>query len=133
MESQQEVQTPGAKRSQDKGESGHYQRHRIQTEPARSYSDPFGLIRSTFQDKTGIKREKQDFFQQEAERVRPHDPEDVAIQERSTTEPEIALSTSNRIRSPPHGRITPTKNGHSVVTPESNININEVWLQMSQF
>ncbi|MBW0507393.1 hypothetical protein O181_047108 [Austropuccinia psidii MF-1] len=162
MESQQEVQTPGEKRSQDKGESGHYQSHRVKTEPARSCSVPFRVIRSkpsklpisfiafrhqyiidqespfvkipgNFHDKTRIKREKQDSFQQEEERVRPHDPEEVALDERSTPEPEIALSTSDRIRSPSHGRISPTKNGQSVVTPESNINSNELWLQMSQF
>ncbi|MBW0513010.1 hypothetical protein O181_052725 [Austropuccinia psidii MF-1] len=29
--------------------------------------------------------------------------------------------------------ITPTQNEHNVVTPESNLNRNQLWLQMSQF
>ncbi|MBW0462337.1 hypothetical protein O181_002052 [Austropuccinia psidii MF-1] len=46
LESQQEVQTPGGKGSQDKGESSHYSGHRRTTEPDRAYSDSFGHKRS---------------------------------------------------------------------------------------
>ncbi|MBW0521740.1 hypothetical protein O181_061455 [Austropuccinia psidii MF-1] len=113
MESQQAVETPGGKGSQDRGESSHYPSHRRTTEPDRGYSDSFRLtsskpsrtssgftpfrnqtisdqespvftITGTFQEKTRIKREKQDFFQLEAERVRPNDPETVRLGERIT-------------------------------------------------
>ncbi|MBW0564013.1 hypothetical protein O181_103728 [Austropuccinia psidii MF-1] len=91
MESQQKVQTPGEKGSQDKGESSHYTSHRRATGPERAYSDsfritkskqtrlpsgftpfrnwqisyqepPFITISGNFQEKTRIKGEKQDFF-----------------------------------------------------------------------
>ncbi|MBW0499704.1 hypothetical protein O181_039419 [Austropuccinia psidii MF-1] len=45
MESQQVVQTPGEKRSQDKRESSHYPSH-IKTETDRAYSDSFRITRS---------------------------------------------------------------------------------------
>ncbi|MBW0567059.1 hypothetical protein O181_106774 [Austropuccinia psidii MF-1] len=76
---------------------------------------------------------KQGFFQPEAERVRPHDTEAIFIRERISQEPEIVVNTSDRIRSPATRNITPTQNEHSSVTPESNINSNELWLKMSQF
>ncbi|MBW0576929.1 hypothetical protein O181_116644 [Austropuccinia psidii MF-1] len=94
---------------------------------------PFFKIPGTFKEKTGIKREKQDFIQQGAERVRPQNSEEVGLYERSTQEPEIAVDTSNRIISPAHRNIIPTQNGHSVVTPESNINSNELLLPIYQF
>ncbi|MBW0464288.1 hypothetical protein O181_004003 [Austropuccinia psidii MF-1] len=46
MESQQAVQTPGGKGSQDKGEASHYPSHRRTTKPDRAYSDSFRLTRS---------------------------------------------------------------------------------------
>ncbi|MBW0463894.1 hypothetical protein O181_003609 [Austropuccinia psidii MF-1] len=79
-----------------------------------------------------IKGKEQDFFQPKAERVRPNDDEAVGLGERSKQEPEIVLNTFNRIRSPATRNIAPTHMKHSVVTPESNINSNELWLQMSQ-
>ncbi|MBW0513245.1 hypothetical protein O181_052960 [Austropuccinia psidii MF-1] len=77
-------------------------------------------------------RQKQDLFQAKAERVRPNNPEAFGIGERSTKEPEIVVNTS-RISSPNDRNITPTKNEHSVVTPESNLNSDILWLQMSQY
>ncbi|MBW0502011.1 hypothetical protein O181_041726 [Austropuccinia psidii MF-1] len=46
VESQQAVQTPGGKGSQDKGESSHYSSYRRTTEPDREYYDYFRLTRS---------------------------------------------------------------------------------------
>ncbi|MBW0471480.1 hypothetical protein O181_011195 [Austropuccinia psidii MF-1] len=113
MESHQEAQTLGGKGSQDKGELSHYPSHTRTTEPERAYSDPFSLTRSkttrfssrftplrhqqiidqkslffaipgTLQEKKMLKREKQDFFQPEAERVRPHSVEAVGFSERNS-------------------------------------------------
>ncbi|MBW0532167.1 hypothetical protein O181_071882 [Austropuccinia psidii MF-1] len=161
MEFQQEIQTTGGKGSQDMEGSSHYPSYRRKTEPERAYSDSFRLTRSrttqlssgfipfrrpqlsgqespfftipgTFQEKTGIQREKQGLFQPQAEIVRPNDPESVGIGERSTQKPEIAVSTS-RISIPTNKNITLTQNEHNAVTPESNLKSEQLWLQMSQF
>ncbi|MBW0581029.1 hypothetical protein O181_120744 [Austropuccinia psidii MF-1] len=76
--------------------------------------------------------QKQDNFQPEEERVRANDPEDVGLGERSTQEPELVLNNS-RISSPPNRNITPTQIEHNVVTPESNLNSDALWLKMSKF
>ncbi|MBW0495840.1 hypothetical protein O181_035555 [Austropuccinia psidii MF-1] len=46
MASQQEVQAPGGKGSQNKGKSSHYPSNRRETDPERAYSDSFKLTRS---------------------------------------------------------------------------------------
>ncbi|MBW0487233.1 hypothetical protein O181_026948 [Austropuccinia psidii MF-1] len=79
-----------------------------------------------------MQRKKQDPFQTQAERVRPNNPEAMEIGERSTQEPEIGVNTSG-IRSPIYRSINHTKNEHNVVTPESILNSDKLWLQMSQF
>ncbi|MBW0481800.1 hypothetical protein O181_021515 [Austropuccinia psidii MF-1] len=98
----------------------------------RGQESPFFTIPGSFQEKTRIQREKQDLFQPQAERVRPNDIEAVGLGERSTQEPEVVVNTS-RISSPTNRNITPTQNEHNVVTPESNLKIDQLWLQMSQF
>ncbi|MBW0570617.1 hypothetical protein O181_110332 [Austropuccinia psidii MF-1] len=55
---------------------------------------PFITIPGIFQQNTRIQGQKQDLFQQKAERVRPNDPEPVGLGERSTQEPEIFVHTS---------------------------------------
>ncbi|MBW0480364.1 hypothetical protein O181_020079 [Austropuccinia psidii MF-1] len=161
MKCQQAVRTPGGEGNQDKGKSSHYPSYRRTGEPERAYLNSFGLTRSrttkissgftpfrhqnisgqesqfftipgSFKEKTRIQREKEDLFQPPAERVRPKDPETVGLGERSTQEPEIAVNTS-RISNPTNRNITPTQNEHNVVTPESNLNSDQLWLQMSQF
>ncbi|MBW0489498.1 hypothetical protein O181_029213 [Austropuccinia psidii MF-1] len=161
LESYQAVQTPGGEGKQDKGESSHYPSYRRTADPDREYSDSFRLTRSrpnqlsssfkpfrnqqisgqespfftipgSFQEKTRIQGQKQDLFQQKAERVRPNDPEANGLCERSTQEPEIAVNTS-RISIPINRNINPTQIEHNVVTPESNLNNDALWLQMSQF
>ncbi|MBW0536085.1 hypothetical protein O181_075800 [Austropuccinia psidii MF-1] len=79
-----------------------------------------------------VSRRRQDTFQPKAERVIPNYPEAFGIGERSTQEPEIVVNTS-RIGSPNNRNITPTQNEHNVVTPESNLNSNALWLNISQF
>ncbi|MBW0466109.1 hypothetical protein O181_005824 [Austropuccinia psidii MF-1] len=154
MESQQEVQTPGGEGDQDKGKSSHYPSYRRTIEPGRAYSDSFRLTRSrptqlasgftpfrkqqlsgqesplftspgSFQEKTRIQTAKQDLFHTKAERVRPNDPEAVGLGERSTQGPEITVNTF-RISSPNNRNITPTQNEHNVVTPESNLNSDQL-------
>ncbi|MBW0472986.1 hypothetical protein O181_012701 [Austropuccinia psidii MF-1] len=161
MESQYAVQAPGGEGNQDKGKSIHYASYRRKIEQERAYSDSFRLTRSKpirllssftpfrlkqisdqespflaipggFQEKTGIQREKQDFFQPKAERVRPNDPEAAERCERGTQEPEIIVDTS-RISRTSNKIITPTQNEHNVVTPESNLKSDQLCLQMSQF
>ncbi|MBW0472490.1 hypothetical protein O181_012205 [Austropuccinia psidii MF-1] len=150
MESQQEVQTPGGNRSQDKAESSHHPSYRRATEPEREYSysfrftrsrptqlssgftpfrhqqisgqeSPFFTVPGTFQEKTRFNGQEQDFFQPKAERVIPNDTEAVELAERSTQEPKIVVNTSNTIKSPATRNITPTQMEHSGFTPESNI------------
>ncbi|MBW0564536.1 hypothetical protein O181_104251 [Austropuccinia psidii MF-1] len=93
---------------------------------------PFFTIPGSCQDETRIKGQKQDHLQPEEERVRPNDPEAVGFGERSAQEPELVANNS-RISSPINIIITPTQIEHNVVTPESNLNSDAVWLQMSQF
>ncbi|MBW0522358.1 hypothetical protein O181_062073 [Austropuccinia psidii MF-1] len=158
---QEAVQTPGGKGKQDKGESSHYPSYRRTANPDRANSDSFRLTRSRpnqlpsglkqfrnqqvsdqespfftipagFQEKTRIKREKQDLFQSKEERVRPNDPEVDGFGERSAQEPEVVVSHSI-ISSPINRNITPTQIEHDAVSPESNLNSNALWLQMSQY
>ncbi|MBW0495022.1 hypothetical protein O181_034737 [Austropuccinia psidii MF-1] len=161
LESHQEVQTPGGEGKQDKGESGHYPSYRRTTDPDREHSHSFRLTRSRpdqlssgftpftnqqisgqespfltlpggFQEKTRIQEQEQDLFSPKAERVRPNDPETVGIDERSTQEPEVVVNHS-RISSPLNRNITPTQIEHNIVTPESNLNRDALWLQMFQY
>ncbi|MBW0502033.1 hypothetical protein O181_041748 [Austropuccinia psidii MF-1] len=161
MKSHHAVQTPGAEVNQDKGESSHYPSYIRAAESDRAYSDSFRLTRSrptqlsssfkkfrnqhisdqespfftipgSFQEKTRIQGQKQDFFQPKAKRVRPNDPEAIGLGERSTQEPDIVLNTF-RISSSSNRNITPTQNEHNAVTPESNLKSDALWLQMSQF
>ncbi|MBW0537206.1 hypothetical protein O181_076921 [Austropuccinia psidii MF-1] len=77
-------------------------------------------------------RAKQAHLQPEEGRVRPNDPEAVGFGERSAQEPEVA-SNNSRISSPINRNITPTQIEHNVVTPESNLKSDSLWLQLSQF
>ncbi|MBW0504958.1 hypothetical protein O181_044673 [Austropuccinia psidii MF-1] len=161
LESHQAVQTPGGEEKQDKGESSHYPGYRRTANPDRAHSDSFRLTRSrpnqlssgftpfrnqqisvldsplftlpgNFQEKTRIQGQKQDLFSPKAERVRPNDPETVGFGERSTQEPQVAVNNS-RISSPLNRNITPTQIEHNTVSPESNLNSDVLWLQMSQY
>ncbi|MBW0563004.1 hypothetical protein O181_102719 [Austropuccinia psidii MF-1] len=100
LESHQEVQTPGGKGNQAKGESSYYPSYRGTTYPDRAYSDSFRLTRSrpnqlcnsltpfrnqqisgqespfftipgSFQEKTRIQGQKQEHLQPEEERNNP--------------------------------------------------------------
>ncbi|MBW0557152.1 hypothetical protein O181_096867, partial [Austropuccinia psidii MF-1] len=155
------VQTPGGESKQDKGESSHYPSYRRTADPDRAYSDSFRLTRKrpnqlssgftpfrnqqisgqespfftiprNFQEKGMIQGQKQDHLQPEEERVRPNDPEAFGFCERSAQEPEVVLNIS-RISSPIDRNITPTQMEHSFVPPESNLNSDALWLQISQY
>ncbi|MBW0483566.1 hypothetical protein O181_023281 [Austropuccinia psidii MF-1] len=65
--------------------------------------------------------------------VRPNDTEGVGTSEGSTQNQKIIVNTSDRISKPTIRNDIPTHNEHSVVTPDSNINSDELWLKMSQF
>ncbi|MBW0499290.1 hypothetical protein O181_039005 [Austropuccinia psidii MF-1] len=161
LESHQKVQTPGGEGKQDKGESSHYLSYRRTADPDREYSDsvrltrsrpnqlssgftpfrnqqisgqesPFFTIPGGFQESTRIQGKKQDHLQPEEERIRSNDPEAVRFGKRSAQEPEVALNNS-RISIPVDRNITPTQIEHNVVTPESNLKSDSLWLQMSQF
>ncbi|MBW0488542.1 hypothetical protein O181_028257 [Austropuccinia psidii MF-1] len=161
LKSHQAFQTPGGEGKQDKGESSHYPSYRRTTDPDRSYSDSFRLTRSRpnqpssgftpfrnqhisgqespfftipgrLWEKTRRQGKKQDHLQQKEARVRPNDPEAVVFGERSAQEPEVVVHSS-RISSPINRNITPTLIEHNVFTPESNLNSDALWLQMSQY
>ncbi|MBW0470780.1 hypothetical protein O181_010495 [Austropuccinia psidii MF-1] len=76
-------------------------------------------------EKKRFKGQEQGFFQPQAERVTPNDTGAVGLGERSTKQQEV-------IRSPATRNNTPQME-LSVATPESNINSNELWEEMSQF
>ncbi|MBW0524096.1 hypothetical protein O181_063811 [Austropuccinia psidii MF-1] len=161
LESHQAVQTPGGEGKQDKGESSPYPNYRRTTYPDRAHSDSFRLTRSRpnqlssgftpfrnqqisgqespfftlpggFQQKTRTQGQEQNLFSPKAERVRPNDPETVGIGERSTQGPEVVVNHS-RISSTLNRNITPTQIEHNAVSPESNLNSDALWLQMSQY
>ncbi|MBW0521749.1 hypothetical protein O181_061464 [Austropuccinia psidii MF-1] len=157
----QAVQNSGGEGKQDKGESIHYPSYRRTADPDRAYSDSFRLTRNRenqllsgftpfrnqqisdqespfftipggYQEKTRIKGKKQDHLQPEEERVLPNGPEAVGLGESSTQEPAVVVNNS-RISSPINRNITPAHIEHNVVTPESNLKSDALWLQMSQY
>ncbi|MBW0494167.1 hypothetical protein O181_033882 [Austropuccinia psidii MF-1] len=93
---------------------------------------PLFKIPGSFEEKTRIQGQKQDHLQPKEEIVRPNDPEAVGFGERSAQEPEVAVNNSI-MSSPINRNITPTQIENNVVTPESNLNSDALWLQMSQF
>ncbi|MBW0518772.1 hypothetical protein O181_058487 [Austropuccinia psidii MF-1] len=156
---QEAVQNPGGKGTEDKGESSHYPSYRRTVNPDRAYSDSFRLTRSrpnqlssgftpfrnqqisgqesqfftipqSFQEKTRKQGQEQNLLQPEEERVRPYDSEAVEFGKRTAQEPEVIVNHS-RISSPSNRNITPTQIEHNVVIPESNLNSDALWLQMS--
>ncbi|MBW0466702.1 hypothetical protein O181_006417 [Austropuccinia psidii MF-1] len=161
LESHQAVQTPGGEGKEDKGESSNYASYRRTAEPDREYSYSFRLTRSrpnqlssgftpfrnqqisgqesplftipgSFQVKTRIQGQKQDHLQPEEERARSNDPEAFGFGERISQEPEVVVNNFG-VNSPINRNITTTKIDHNIVTPESNLNSDALWLQMSQY
>ncbi|MBW0558945.1 hypothetical protein O181_098660, partial [Austropuccinia psidii MF-1] len=62
----------------------------------------------------------------------PNYPEVVKFGERSAQEPEVVVNHS-RISSPINRNITPTQIEHDAVSPDSNLNSDALWLQVSQY
>ncbi|MBW0461516.1 hypothetical protein O181_001231 [Austropuccinia psidii MF-1] len=129
LESHQSVQTPGGEGKQDKLSSGFPP---FRNQQVSGQESPFVTLPGSFQEKTRTQGEKKDLFSPKAERVRPNDPEAVGLGEGSTQEPEVVVNHS-RISSPLNRNITPTQIKHNTVSPESNLNSDALWLQMSQF
>ncbi|MBW0542257.1 hypothetical protein O181_081972, partial [Austropuccinia psidii MF-1] len=92
----------------------------------------FFTISGSFQEKKRIQGQKQDHLQPEEERVRHNDTEAFRFGERSALKPKVVVNNS-RISGPIHRNITPTPIEHNFVTPESNLNSDALWLQMSQY
>ncbi|MBW0478716.1 hypothetical protein O181_018431 [Austropuccinia psidii MF-1] len=103
-----------------------------QNQQISGQESPFFTIPGRFQEKTRIQGQKQDHLQPEEERVRPNVPEAVGFGERSAQEPEVVVNNS-RISIPINRNITSTQIEHNVVTPESNLKSDALWLQMSQY
>ncbi|MBW0578560.1 hypothetical protein O181_118275 [Austropuccinia psidii MF-1] len=79
----------------------------------------------------GYKGKNMTTFSQ-SERVRPNDPQVVVFGERGAQEPEVVVNNS-RISISINRNITPPQIDHNVVTPESSLNSDALWLQMSQY
>ncbi|MBW0536012.1 hypothetical protein O181_075727 [Austropuccinia psidii MF-1] len=136
LESHQEVQTPGGEGKQDKGESNHYPSYRKTTDPDREYSDSFKITRS---------RPKQLYsgftpFGNQQIRAKSHhssQSQEVSRKRQGYMGKKKLPSTkgreSQRISIPTDRNITPTKIEHNVVTPESSLKNDALWLQMSQY
>ncbi|MBW0470632.1 hypothetical protein O181_010347 [Austropuccinia psidii MF-1] len=92
---------------------------------------PFFKIPGSFQEKTRTQGQKQDHLQTKEEKVRPNDTGAFGFGERSAQEPEV-VAHNFRISSALNRNITPTQIEHNVFTPESNLNSDALWLQMSQ-
>ncbi|MBW0542789.1 hypothetical protein O181_082504 [Austropuccinia psidii MF-1] len=93
---------------------------------------PFFTIPGSFQDKTREQGQEQSLLQPEEEIFRPYVPEDVGFGKRSAQEPEVVVKHS-RISSPSNRNINRTQTEHNIVTSESNINSDTLWLQISQY
>ncbi|MBW0491412.1 hypothetical protein O181_031127 [Austropuccinia psidii MF-1] len=134
LESHQAVQTPGdsftLRRSRPNQLSSGFKP--LRNKQISGQDSPFFTIPGSFQEETRIQGPKQDHLQPKEERVRPNYPEAVGFGERSTQEPEVVVHNS-RISSPINKDITPTQIEHKVVTPESNLKIDALCLQMSQY
>ncbi|MBW0516994.1 hypothetical protein O181_056709 [Austropuccinia psidii MF-1] len=94
---------------------------------------PYFPILGNIQDRERIICQEKDFFQPEAERVRPYDPEIVGPAEISTKKQQKAVNTSNEASSPKISNDISTHIGNKFVTPESTISSNTLLLQFSQF
>ncbi|MBW0556320.1 hypothetical protein O181_096035 [Austropuccinia psidii MF-1] len=92
---------------------------------------PFLTIPGRFQEKTRKQGQKQDLLQPEGD-SQTHDPEAVGFGERSAQEPEVIVNNF-RISSLINKDNIPTQIEHNVVTPDSNLNSDALWLQMSQY
>ncbi|MBW0478286.1 hypothetical protein O181_018001 [Austropuccinia psidii MF-1] len=105
----------------------------LRIQKSRGQESPLCTVPGSFQKKTRIKGKEQDYFQPEEEIIRPQDPEVFRLGESSTQKEKIIVNKSDIISTTTIGNDIWTQNEHTVVKPESNINSNELWLQMSQF
>ncbi|MBW0491730.1 hypothetical protein O181_031445 [Austropuccinia psidii MF-1] len=94
---------------------------------------PYLPIQDNIQDRRRIIGQEQDFFQPEEERVKPYGPEIVGPVERSTKKQQRVVNTSNEAISPKIRNDVSAHIENNVVTPESTMSSNTLWLQFSQF
>ncbi|MBW0576179.1 hypothetical protein O181_115894 [Austropuccinia psidii MF-1] len=94
---------------------------------------PYSGIQDRIQERKRIIGKQQEFFQPEVERVRSYDPETVGPFSRSTKKQQTVVNTSNAASSPKIRNDISTQIKHNIVTPESTISSNTLWLQFSQF
>ncbi|MBW0574954.1 hypothetical protein O181_114669 [Austropuccinia psidii MF-1] len=132
LESYQEVQTPGGRAQRIRENQATIQAIEEQNQQISGQESPFFTIPGSFQDKTRKQGKEQSLLQPEEERVRPYDSEAVRFGKRSSQEPEVVANQSI-ISIPSNINITPTQISHNIVTSESNINSDTLWLQMSQY
>ncbi|MBW0512657.1 hypothetical protein O181_052372 [Austropuccinia psidii MF-1] len=100
----------------------------LRIQKRRGQDSKFLTLQGILQEKIRIQRLEQHYFQPKEERIRPNDPEASEVSEGSVQK-KIILNTSYIISKPTIRNDNPNQNEHSVVTPESDIKINELWLQ----
>ncbi|MBW0536365.1 hypothetical protein O181_076080 [Austropuccinia psidii MF-1] len=94
---------------------------------------PYFPIPSRIRERKRIISQEQDSFQPEAERFRSYDPEIFLPAKRSTKKQQTVVSTSNEASSPRISNNISIQIKHNVVTPESTISSDILWLQFCQF
>ncbi|MBW0587881.1 hypothetical protein O181_127596 [Austropuccinia psidii MF-1] len=103
-----------------------------QTGPTQIPSGSQGAGQISSPETTRKQGQEQNLLQPEEESVRPYDSEAVGFGKRIEQEPEVVVNHS-RISSTSNRNITPTQTEHNIVTSESNINSDTLWLQMFQY
>ncbi|MBW0507109.1 hypothetical protein O181_046824 [Austropuccinia psidii MF-1] len=127
LESYQEVQTPGGKGKQDKGESSHYPSYRRTVNPDRAYSDSFRLTRSR---PNQLSSDFTPFINQQLS-----DQEVSRRRQGYKGKNKTSLNQRKRESDPMIQRLWDSVKEieHNAVSPESNFNSNALWLQISQY
>ncbi|MBW0564355.1 hypothetical protein O181_104070 [Austropuccinia psidii MF-1] len=134
LESHQEVQTPGAEGKKDKGESSHYPSYRRTADPDRAYSESFWLTSKPNQLSSGFTPfRNQQISGQESplftipgsfqEKTRIQGQKKITFSQRKGESDPMIQKLLNLVK----------EIEHNFVTPETNLNSDALWLQMSQF
>ncbi|MBW0477800.1 hypothetical protein O181_017515 [Austropuccinia psidii MF-1] len=121
LEPHQTFQTLGGEGNQEKGESSHYTSYRRTAGPYRSYSDSFRLTRSR--------------PNQLSSGLTPFRLQQISGQESPFFTISGSFQEKRRIQGKKQDLFQPKaeRTEHNVVTPQSNLNSDKLWLQTSQF
>ncbi|MBW0503227.1 hypothetical protein O181_042942 [Austropuccinia psidii MF-1] len=127
---QEAVQTPGGEVKQDKGESSHYPSYRGTADPERKYSDSFRLTRSMPNQLSS------GFTPFRNQQISGQESPFFTISRSFQDKPRIQGKKQDHLQ-PDEERVRPNdpeavRIEHNVVTPESNLNSDALWLQISQ-